>query len=72
MSRLWRRSVSGETTKPEPRWDGSFAANSAEQRRRWAEETTPGERLAWLEEALRFAQRAGALESGRTRPTEER
>lgn len=39
-----------------------FAATSAEQRRRWAQETTPEERLAWLEEALRFAERAGALQ----------
>jgi hypothetical protein len=45
----------------EPAWDGSFAATTAEQRRRWAEETTPAERLAWLERALVFAHEAGAI-----------
>jgi hypothetical protein len=49
----------------EPAWDGSFAANADAQRRRRAEETSPEERLAWLEEAIRFAHSVGALPRGR-------
>jgi hypothetical protein len=32
-----------------------------EQLRRIVRETTPAQRLAWLEEAIEFARRAGAL-----------
>jgi hypothetical protein len=45
---------------PDEDWDGSFEA--AEQHRRdGALAATPSQRLAWLEEAIAFAARAGAL-----------
>ena len=62
--------MTAEPTDPEPAWDGSFDATAAEQRRRWAEQTTPEERLAWLERALAFAQEAGALPPRASDPDE--
>lgn len=49
-----------ETTAREPEWRGDFAA--AEERTLEAFlAATPEERLQWLEEALAFAARMGAL-----------
>lgn len=41
-------------------WDGGWKANRRRQVEAWRA-TTPAQRLAWLEEAIRFAHRAGAL-----------
>jgi hypothetical protein len=40
-----------------------------EQLRRILAETTPAQRLAWLEEAIAFAHRAGALPRREGRPS---
>jgi hypothetical protein len=47
--------------KREDGWD----QHRREQLRAIARETTPAQRLAWLEEALWIAQRSGALERER-------
>lgn len=44
----------------DPGWD-----EHARQRLRAWLDTTPAERLAWLQEAIVFARRAGALEDER-------
>lgn len=41
-------------------WDGGWSAHRRRQRDAWLA-TTPDQRLAWLEEAIAFAHRAGAL-----------
>lgn len=41
--------------------DALWAAHRAEQRSAISSGTTPAQRLAWLEEAIRFAARAGVL-----------
>lgn len=41
-------------------WPADWDAVSEAQRRAW-QRTSPGERLRWLEDALDFAQAAGAL-----------
>lgn len=41
-------------------WDGGWEAHAARRRRAWAA-TTPLQRLRWLEEAIEFAGRVGAL-----------
>ncbi|HEY2408191.1 MAG TPA: hypothetical protein VGI10_19425 [Polyangiaceae bacterium] len=47
-------------------WDADWAANR-ERKQTLGLSATPAERLAWLEEAIQFAYRAGAL----PRPREE-
>lgn len=42
------------------RWDGGWDATRRRQRDAWSA-STPTERLAWLERAIRFAHEAGAL-----------
>ncbi len=39
---------------------GGWEAHEAEQRRAWLQ-TSPAQRLAWLEQAIAFAHQAGAL-----------
>lgn len=41
-------------------WSGSWQAHRHQQRRAWLA-ATPAQRLAWLESAIAFAHRAGAL-----------
>lgn len=41
-------------------WDGSWEAHRERQRQAWMD-ATPAQRLAWLEDALLLAHRAGAL-----------
>lgn len=43
-----------------PPWNGGWQAHREEQRRTWMA-ATPAQRLAWLESAIAFAHRAGAL-----------
>jgi hypothetical protein len=45
---------------PDEDWDGGWEAHRRRQQAAWSS-TTPVERLAWLEEAIRFAHRTGAL-----------
>lgn len=58
------------TTDPKPtpdtpeEWRGDFQAAEARQLAHWAS-ATPSERLKWLEEALAFAYRMGALPTKR-------
>jgi hypothetical protein len=47
-------------SEAEARWEGGWEAHQRRQQDAWAR-TTPAQRLAWLEEAIRFAHRAGAL-----------
>jgi len=42
-------------------WPVSWKAHDKDQTVRIARETTPAQRLAWLEEVLEFAYRTGAL-----------
>jgi hypothetical protein len=51
---------------PTAGWAGDWEEASRAQRRAWCE-TTPDERLRWLEEALLFALEAGALQRDRAR-----
>lgn len=56
-------------TDPKPsiepeEWRGDFGAAEARQLEHWAT-ATASERLAWLEEALAFAYRMGALPKNR-------
>lgn len=44
----------------QPGWDGGWEAQRRAQVAGWLT-TTPAQRLAWLEEAIAFAYRAGAL-----------
>lgn len=53
-----REAPERETTED---WSADWAATRARQRRRWSQ-TSPQQRLDWLEEALAFAAAAGALE----------
>lgn len=41
-------------------WDGGWEAHERRQRQAWLR-TTPAQRMAWLESAIEFARRAGAL-----------
>lgn len=41
-------------------WDGGWEAHARRRRRAWLR-STPAQRLRWLEEAVAFAARAGAL-----------
>jgi hypothetical protein len=61
--------VSDEAGVADEGWDGSFEANAVRQQHSWAEETTPEQRLAWLEEAIAFAHDAGAAPEHR--PSEQ-
>ncbi len=47
-------------------WDGGWDADRRTKRAAWSA-MTPAERLAWLEEALDLAHRAGALAEDRRR-----
>jgi hypothetical protein len=49
-----------------PDWTGDWEASGLAQRRAWRE-TTPDERLRWLEDALVFALEAGTLPQERAR-----
>ena len=42
-------------------WPSGWEAHRRAQRIRMSEETTPAERLAWLEEMIALAYRTGAL-----------
>jgi len=42
-------------------WPVTWEAHQRDQTLRIARDTTPAQRLAWLEAALRFAHEAGAL-----------
>ena len=56
--------------RDEPEWGpGDHEAVAVAQRQAWAQ-TTPGERLAWLEESLEFALASGALARDRARRAE--
>jgi hypothetical protein len=50
------------TTPPDPAdpWRGDFHSAEERQLERWAT-ATPSQRLQWLEEAIAFAYRMGAL-----------
>lgn len=41
-------------------WDGGYEAHERRQREAWLR-STPAQRLEWLEQAIAFAHRAGAL-----------
>lgn len=45
-------------------WEGGWQAHRRRQVEAWSA-TTPAQRLAWLEEAIAFAHRAGALPRAR-------
>lgn len=45
---------------PAEDWDGGWEAHEDRQRRSRLQ-STPAQRLAWLEQAIAFAHRAGAL-----------
>lgn len=47
-------------TDPSSGWDASWRGHRQRQRRAWLD-TTPAQRLAWLEAALRLAHQSGAL-----------
>lgn len=49
---------------PTDDWDGGWEADRARKRRAWAA-MTPGQRLAWLEDALSFAAQHDALDTDR-------
>jgi hypothetical protein len=49
---------------PTADWRGDWDEVGRVQRQAWRE-TTPDERLRWLEDALRFAMEAGALQRDR-------
>jgi hypothetical protein len=51
---------------PQQAWPADWAAVSREQRRAWRA-VSPDTRLRWLEDALTFAQAAGALTRDRDR-----
>jgi hypothetical protein len=51
-------------------WPSDWDSVTRAQRRAWAA-TSADERLRWLEEALTFAQEAGALERDRARRAAE-
>jgi len=44
----------------EPNWEGGWEAHERRQRQAWLQ-TTPAQRLTWLEQAIGFAYEAGAL-----------
>lgn len=46
--------------RPEGDWDGSWEAHHDRQRTMWLQ-TSPAQRLAWLEQAIALAHRTGAL-----------
>lgn len=46
-------------------WDGGWEAHHLAQTQAWAA-ATPDQRLAWLEAAIAFAHRSGALPGGGT------
>lgn len=50
-------------------WDGGWEAHRRAQVRDWLA-LTPGQRLAWLEEAIDFALEVGALPRRAEPPTE--
>jgi len=50
-------------------WHGGWDAHRQAQRARMADETTPAQRLAWLEEMIVLAHRSGALP--RRRPSDD-
>ena len=41
-------------------WDGGWEAHERRQHEAWLQ-TTPAQRLAWLEQAIAFAHKVGAL-----------
>jgi endonuclease/exonuclease/phosphatase (EEP) superfamily protein YafD len=43
----------------EPLFEPSYEEHRRAQRLRWAKETTPAQRLAWLEAALEFVYASG-------------
>jgi hypothetical protein len=47
--------------RDEPAWPAGWEAHRRAQQTRRAEETTPAQRLAWLEEMIALAHRTGAL-----------
>jgi hypothetical protein len=53
--------VAGDRTCPDEGWE----QRRLEQLRAFARRTTPAQRLAWLEEAMRIALHSGALERER-------
>ena len=48
------------SSSPVGDWDGGYDAHEARQRRAWLD-STPAQRLEWLEQAIAFAHAAGAL-----------
>ncbi|MDP8969108.1 MAG: hypothetical protein M3N52_01080 [Actinomycetota bacterium] len=50
----------GQASGPSSPWEGGWQEHRRWQVEAWSS-TTPAQRLAWLEEAITFAHRAGAL-----------
>ena len=53
--------------RPSKRWDATWADVERTQLESVLTSTTPAERLAWLEEAMRLAHASGALVAARRR-----
>lgn len=50
-------------------WDASWRGHRERQRQAWLD-STPAQRLAWLEAALRLAHRSGALPASHSPPAD--
>lgn len=59
-----------EHVDPDENWRADWAAHAERQRARWRT-TTPQQRLAWLEDALRLASLVTPAAPGRRRPRSE-
>ena len=56
------------TGRPSERWDATWADVERAQLETVLTSTTPAQRLAWLEQAMRLAHASGALAAARRKP----